>query len=350
MVINIFIILLFLIIVTSANSEVSESESQPSNTNESNNSKVKNKKKISEYIIKTSDNSSYIILIMADKTTIYINVQNTEKIVNSFFEGTFLFDKLIQIDEYFNNFENNYTLYNYINYIFSNNKVNFNYENDELNIKMKFKVNERLKEITFPLEKRNMNKEQSMATNKILIKLVSKLQNTIKLKNEKINALRVNQNSSNDDIIKIKIESKIINNQELEIIEQNIKEEENNDSKFDNIELEFKLLFTSNLYEQNIINQLIDYSEQYENQCITIIEFKSKKICIIHTHKKIGNYCLIINENEKYYIKDFYIDKDKFYLKLEGGTSNKDKSTITKKFLVKDFIQIEFFSFIIINS
>ena len=344
------IILLFLIIVTSANSEVSESESQPSNTNESNNSKVKNKKKISEYIIKTSDNSSYIILIMADKTTIYINVQNTEKIVNSFFEGTFLFDKLIQIDEYFNNFENNYTLYNYINYIFSNNKVNFNYENDELNIKMKFKVNERLKEITFPLEKRNMNKEQSMATNKILIKLVSKLQNTIKLKNEKINALRVNQNSSNDDIIKIKIESKIINNQELEIIEQNIKEEENNDSKFDNIELEFKLLFTSNLYEQNIINQLIDYSEQYENQCITIIEFKSKKICIIHTHKKIGNYCLIINENEKYYIKDFYIDKDKFYLKLEGGTSNKDKSSITKKFLVKDFIQIEFFSFIIINS
>jgi hypothetical protein len=311
---------------------------------------VKNKKKISEYIIKTSDNSSYIILIMADKTTIYINVQNTEKIVNSFFEGTFLFDKLIQIDEYFNNFENNYTLYNYINYIFSNNKVNFNYENDELNIKMKFKVNERLKEITFPLEKRNMNKEQSMATNKILIKLVSKLQNTIKLKNEKINALRVNQNSSNDDIIKIKIESKIINNQELEIIEQNIKEEENNDSKFDNIELEFKLLFTSNLYEQNIINQLIDYSEQYENQCITIIEFKSKKICIIHTHKKIGNYCLIINENEKYYIKDFYIDKDKFYLKLEGGTSNKDKSSITKKFLVKDFIQIEFFSFIIINS
>ena len=344
------IILLFLIIVTSANSEVSESESQPSNTNESNNSKVKNKKKISEYIIKTSDNSSYIILIMADKTTIYINVQNTEKIVNSFFEGTFLFDKLIQIDEYFNNFENNYTLYNYINYIFSNNKVNFNYENDELNIKMKFKVNERLKEITFPLEKRNMNKEQSMATNKILIKLVSKLQNTIKLKNEKINALRVNQNSSNDDIIKIKIESKIINNQELEIIEQNIKEEENNDSKFDNIELEFKLLFTSNLYEQNIINQLIDYSEQYENQCITIIEFKSKKICIIHTHKKIGNYCLLINENEKYYIKDFYIDKDKFYLKLEGGTSNKDKSSITKKFLVKDFIQIEFFSFIIINS
>ena len=311
---------------------------------------MKNKKKISEYIIKTSDNSSYIILIMADKTTIYINVQNTEKIVNSFFEGTFLFDKLIQIDEYFNNFENNYTLYNYINFIFSNNKVNFNYENDELNIKMKFKVNERLKEITFPLEKRNMNKEQSMATNKILIKLVSKLQNTIKLKNEKINALRVNQNSSNDDIIKIKIESKIINNQELEIIEQNIKEEENNDSKFDNIELEFKLLFTSNLYEQNIINQLIDYSEQYENQCITIIEFKSKKICIIHTHKKIGNYCLIINENEKYYIKDFYIDKDKFYLKLEGGTSNKDKSSITKKFLVKDFIQIEFFSFIIINS
>ena len=344
------IILLFLIIVTSANSEVSESESQPSNTNESNNSKVKNKKKISEYIIKTSDNSSYIILIMADKTTIYINVQNTEKIINSYFEGTFLFDKLIQIDEYFNNFENNYTLYNYINYIFSNNKVNFNYENDELNIKMKFKVNERLKEITFPLEKRNMNKEQSMATNKILIKLVSKLQNTIKLKNEKINALRVNQNSSNDDIIKIKIESKIINNQELEIIEQNIKEEENNDSKFDNIELEFKLLFTSYLYEQNIINQLIDYSEQYENQCITIIEFKSKKICIIHTHKKIGNYCLIINENEKYYIKDFYIDKDKFYLKLEGGTSNKDKSSITKKFLVKDFIQIEFFSFIIINS
>ena len=71
---------------------------------------MKNKKKISEYIIKTSDNSSYIILITADKNTIYINVQNTEKIINSFFEGTFLFEKLIQIDEYFKNFENNFSL------------------------------------------------------------------------------------------------------------------------------------------------------------------------------------------------------------------------------------------------
>ena len=146
---------------------------------------MKNKKKISEYIIKTSDNSSYIILITADKSSIYINVQNTEKIINSFFEGTFLFEKLIQIDEYFKNFENNFSLYNYINYIFSNNKVNFIYQNDELNVKMKFKVNNRLKEITFPLDKKNMNKEQSMAANKILVKLVNKLQNNIKLKNEK---------------------------------------------------------------------------------------------------------------------------------------------------------------------
>ena len=144
---------------------------------------MKNKKKISEYIIKTSDNSSYIILITADKNTIYINVQNTEKIINSFFEGTFLFEKLIQIDEYFKNFENNFTLYNYINYIFANNKVNFNYDDEGLNVKMKFKVNEHLKEITFPLDKRNMNQEQSMASNKILVKLVNKLQNTIKLKN-----------------------------------------------------------------------------------------------------------------------------------------------------------------------
>ena len=241
---------------------MSSSEPQETNTSISKNSKVKNKKKISEYIIKTSDNSSYIILITADKNTIYINVQNTEKIINSFFEGTFLFEKLIQIDEYFKNFENNFTLYNYINYIFANNKVNFNYDNEGLNVKMKFKVNEHLKEITFPLDKRNMNQEQSMASNKILVKLVNKLQNTIKLKNEKINALRIDK-SNNKDIKKIKIESKIINNKELKFVEENIREEEDNDSKNSKFEIQFKLLFNVNIYEQNIINQLIDFSEQF---------------------------------------------------------------------------------------
>ena len=191
----------------------------------------------------------------ADKKTIYINVQNTEKITNSYFEGTFFFEKLIQIDDYFQNFENNFALYNYINYIFANNKVNFNYENDELNIKMKFKVNERLKEITFPLDKHNMNKEQSMTTNKILVKLVSKLQNTIKIKNEKINALRLDKNDNGSkDIKKIKIESKIINNKDLKIIEEQIKNIENIDSKKGKFEIQFKLLFCVNLYEQNIIN------------------------------------------------------------------------------------------------
>ena len=289
---------------------------------------MKKKKNISEYIIKTSDNSSYIILITADKNTIYINVQNTEKIINSFFEGTFLFEKLIQIDDYFKNFENNFTLYNSINYIFANNKVNFNYDNEGLNVKMKFKVNEHLKEITFPFDKRNMNQEQSMASNKILVKLVNKLQNTIKLKNEKINALRIDK-SNNKDIKKIKIESKIINNKELKFIEENIREEEDNDSKNSKFEIQFKLLFNVNIYEQNIINQLIDFSEQFENQCLAIIEFYSQKICIIFTHKNSGNYCLLINEEEKFYIKEFYIDKDKFRFKLnEGKESNNSNNSI----------------------
>ena len=234
---------------------MSSSEPQETNTSGSKNSKVKNKKKISEYIIKTSDNSSYIILITADKNTIYINVQNTEKIINSFFKGTFLIEKLIQIDEYFKNFENNFTLYNYINYIFANNKFNFNYDDEGLNVKMKFKVNEHLKEITFPLDKRNMNQEQSMASNKILVKLVNKLQNTIKLKNEKINALRIDK-SNNKDIKKIKIESKIINNKELKFVEENIREEEDDDSKNSKFEIQFKLLFNVNIYEQNIIKSL----------------------------------------------------------------------------------------------
>ena len=324
---------------------MSSSEPQETNTSGSKNSKVKNKKKISEYIIKTSDNSSYIILITADKNTIYINVQNTEKIINSFFEGTFLFEKLIQIDEYFKNFENNFTLYNYINYIFANNKVNFNYDDEGLNVKMKFKVNEHLKEITFPLDKRNMNQEQSMASNKILVKLVNKLQNTIKLKNEKINALRIDK-SNNKDIKKIKIESKIINNKELKFMEENIREEEDDDSKNSKFEIQFKLLFNVNIYEQNIINQLIDFSEQFENQCLAIIEFYSQKICIIFTHKNSGNYCLLINEEEKFYIKEFYIDKDKFCFKLNEGKESNNSNNSIKNYLVKEFIQMEFFNLI----
>ena len=311
---------------------------------------MKNKKKISVYVIKANDNSSYITLITADKTTIYINVQNTEKIANSFFEGTFYFDKLIQIDEHFQNFENNFSLYNYINYIFANNKVNFNYEDGDLNIKMKFKVNERLKEITFPLDKRNMNKEQSMTTNKILVKLVSKLQNTIILKNEKINALRLDKNDNgNKDIKKMKIESKIINNKELKIIETQIKDIENLSSKKGKLEIQFKLLFSVNLYEQNIINQLIDFAEQNQNQCLSIIEFNTQKICIFFTHKNTGNFCLLFNENEIHIIKDFYIDKDKFCFKLIGGSGKKDEINI-KNYLVKEFIQMEFFNYLFINS
>ena len=236
-------------------------------------------------------------------------------------------------------------MYNYINYIFANNKVNFNYDDEGLNVKMKFKVNEHLKEITFPLDKRNMNQEQSMASNKILVKLVNKLQNTIKLKNEKINALRIDK-SNNKDIKKIKIESKIINNKELKFIEENIREEEDDDSKNSKFEIQFKILFNVNIYEQNIINQLIDFSEQFENQCLAIIEFFTQKICIIFTNKNSGNYCLLINEEEKFYIKEFYIDKDKFCFKLNEGKESNNSNNSIKNYLVKEFIQMEFFNLI----
>ena len=129
----------------------------------------------------------------------------------------------------------------------------------------------------------------------------------------------------------------------MKLIEQNIAEEEVKDSKSNKIEIQFKLLFTVNIYEQNIINQLIDFSEQYENQCLAIIEFQSQKVCIIFTHKNTGNYCLLINENEKYNIKDFYIDKDKFCFKLVEG----EGKNFVNNFLVKDFIQMEFFNCIL---
>ncbi len=291
---------------------------------------------MSQYLIKTNDKSSYIIIITADKSNININIQNTEKLTNSYYEGDFKFNKLIQTDEYFKNFENNFSLYKYFNFIFSNNKVNFIYEKNELSMIIKFKVNERLKEITFPLMKRNINKEQSLLINEILIKFVTKLQDNIKLKDEKINALRLDKK----DTKKIKIESKIINNKELKVIIEKIKEE----NEKDDADIQFKILFSVNVYEQNIINQLIDFSDQYDKQCLSIIEFESQKICIIFTHQNTGNYCLIINENEtkKYFIKDFYIDKDKFCFKLYK--SDNEEKIYIKNYYVKEFIQMEFFS------
>ena len=130
-------------------------------------------------------------------------------------------------------------------------------------------------------------------------------------------------------------------------IEQKIQEEENNNSKSSKFEIQFKLLFNVNLYEQNIINQLIDFSEQYENQCLAIIEFLSHKICMVFTHKNSGNYCLLINEKEKYIIKEFYIDKDKFCFKLNG---EKESNNTIKNYLVKEFIQMEFFNLIFTKS
>jgi hypothetical protein len=162
---------------------------------------------MSEYLIKCNNKSSFIVLISADDKTININVQNTSKITTSFFEGNFEFEKLIKADKYFENFESNFSLYSYFNHIFKNNKVNFDIEDNDLNIKMKFKVNEKLKEITFPLIKKAITKEQSLYVNQVLSKLMTNLQEKLKNRNDEINYWKHNYN-------KMKIESKIINNSE----------------------------------------------------------------------------------------------------------------------------------------
>jgi Holliday junction resolvase len=308
---------------------------------------------MSEYLIKCNNKSSFIVLISADDKTININVQNTSKITTSFFEGNFEFEKLIKADKYFENFESNFSLYSYFNHIFKNNKVNFDIEDNDLNIKMKFKVNEKLKEITFPLIKKAITKEQSLYVNQVLSKLMTNLQEKLKNRNDEINYLKHNYN-------KIKIESKIINNSEyLDYIIKEMKEEEKDkkSKKKLKMEIEFKMLFSVRIFDENIINQLLDFASQFNNQCLVIIEFKNKKICIVYTHKKKGNYYLIIDDEEKYQILDFYIDQEKFFFKLEkkdiknninsSKDSKKENKDITNSYNVKDFVQMEFFNCII---
>ena len=308
---------------------------------------------MSEYLIKCNNKSSFIVLISADDKTININVQNTSKITTSFFEGNFEFEKLIKADKYFENFESNFSLYSYFNHIFKNNKVNFDIEDNDLNIKMKFKVNEKLKEITFPLIKKAITKEQSLYVNQVLSKLMENLQEKLKNRNDEINYLKHNYN-------KIKIESKIINSSEyLDYIIKEMKEEEKDkkSKKKLKMEIEFKMLFSVRIFDENIINQLLDFASQFNNQCLVIIEFKNKKICIVYTHKKKGNYYLIIDDEEKYQILDFYIDQEKFFFKLEkkeiknninsSKDSKKENNDITNSYNVKDFVQMEFFNCII---
>ena len=334
-------------LVTSANSEVSDTETS---TDSSKKSQMKNKKKISHYIIKCNNNSSFIIIISADKKAITINVQNTEKIDSSFFEGIFYFDKLIKIDKYFENFENNFSLYSYFNYIFKNNKVSFNYKDGDLNIRMKFKVHQKLKEITFPLEKRNINLEQALLINKVQSKLVTNLQEKLKRKNEEIIYLKSGK--------EIEIDSKILENEvEINFINKAMKEEDENieeiveedvkdkdsDSKKSRIEIEYKLLFNITIYDENLINQLIDFATNFNNQCLAIVEFENKKICIVFTHKKEGNYFLLLKDSQKHNIIDFYIDKEKFYFKLKY----KGNTEIINIYSIREFIQMEFFNCLI---
>ena len=308
---------------------------------------------MSEYLIKCNNKSSFIVLISADDKTININVQNTSKITTSFFEGNFEFEKLIKSDKYFENFESNFSLYSYFNHIFKNNKVNFDIDSGDLNLKMKFKVNEKLKEITFPLIKKSISKEQSIYVNQVLSKLMENLQEKLKNRNDEINYLKHNYN-------KIKIESKIINSSEyLDYIIKEMKEEEKDkkSKKKLKMEIEFKMLFSVRIFDENIINQLLDFASQFNNQCLVIIEFKNKKICIVYTHKKKGNYYLIIDDEEKYQILDFYIDQEKFFFKLEkkeiknninsSKDSKKENNDITNSYNVKDFVQMEFFNCII---
>jgi len=308
---------------------------------------------MSEYLIKCNNKSSFIVLISADDKTININVQNTSKITTSFFEGNFEFEKLIKSDKYFENFESNFSLYSYFNHVFKNNKVNFDIEDNDLNLRMKFKVNEKLKEITFPLIKKSISKEQSLYVNQVLSKLMTNLQEKLKNRNDEINFLKHNYN-------KIKIESKIINsNEDLDYIIKEMKEEEKDkkSKKKLKMEFDFKMLFSVRIFDENIINQLLDFASTFNNQCLVIIEFKNKKICIVYTHKKKGNYYLIIDDQEKYQILDFYIDQEKFFFKLENKDiksninsskdSKKENNDITNSYNVKDFVQIEFFNCVI---
>lgn len=308
---------------------------------------------MSEYLIKCNNKSSFIVLISADDKTININVQNTSKITTSFFEGNFEFEKLIKSDKYFENFESNFSLYSYFNHVFKNNKVNFDIEDNDLNLRMKFKVNEKLKEITFPLIKKSISKEQSLYVNQVLSKLMTNLQEKLKNRNDEINFLKHNYK-------KIKIESKIINsNEDLDYIIKEMKEEEKDkkSKKKLKMEIEFKMLFSVRIFDENIINQLLDFASTFNNQCLVIIEFKNKKICIVYTHKKKGNYYLIIDDQEKYQILDFYIDQEKFFFKLENKDiksninsskdSKKENNDITNSYNVKDFVQIEFFNCVI---
>ena len=218
---------------------------------------------------------------------------------------------------------------------------------------MKFKVNEKLKEITFPLIKKSISKEQSIYVNQVLSKLMENLQEKLKNRNDEINYLKHNYN-------KIKIESKIINSSEyLDYIIKEMKEEEKDkkSKKKLKMEIEFKMLFSVRIFDENIINQLLDFASQFNNQCLVLIEFKNKKICIVYTHKKKGNYYLIIDDEEKYQILDFYIDQEKFFFKLEkkdiknninsSKDSKKENNDITNSYNVKDFVQMEFFNCII---
>ena len=94
---------------------------------------------------------------------------------------------------------------------------------------------------------------------------------------------------------------------------------------------------------------LIDFATQFNNQCLAIVEFEGRKICIVFTHKKEGNYILLINKSVKYSINDFYIDKEKFYFKLESkdNMNNEDNSEIINCFSINEFIQMEFFNCLI---
>jgi len=236
---------------------------------------------------------------------------------------------------------------------------------------MKFKVNQKLKEITFPLIKRNVNKEQAFIVNKVLTKLVNNLQEKLKIKNDEINIIRNNGNITGIDskIIKSDNELKCIikaikgKDDKKEEINENENENENKSSKkskkskistiskISNTEIEFKLLFSINIYDENIINQLIDFATQFNNQCLAITEFESKKIGIIFTHKKEGNFYFMINDDSvRLHIVDFYIDKEKFFFQLENKSTqnnqNNNEETI-KYFSINEFTQMEFFNCLI---
>ena len=228
-----------------------------------------------------------------------IKIDLVQKQINFELIAQDLYKKILVLDENFKNLENNYK--NIVNDIKIMKEENKNIKEENMNIK---KENNKIKEEIKTIKEENMNIKQE---NKTIKERLNNLENKLNSLNKEIIPNKIN-NNINNKILKVPIDSRIMERDEFDMIYPEIKKRMNKEIK------EIKKLYQATVDggEPSVFHQKCDNIPN----TLTFIESSG--------NRRFGGFTSIVWNSINDYKRDdnaflFSIDKQKIYPNKKGS-------------------------------